>query len=135
MTKLMVAVLVPVAALAIGGCGSSSPSTSSSAAPNRPTSAPPSLTAAQGARICNDLQAWWKIAWNEDMPRFDVEMLADEQQAQGTQLGDDLATLDSDLQAENTDALLPGPPGEPGDMQILAKDCAAYGVTESQPST
>jgi hypothetical protein len=30
----------------------------------------PALTSVQGASICNDLQAWWNVAYNEDMPRF-----------------------------------------------------------------
>jgi hypothetical protein len=62
-------------------------------------------------------------------------MQADEQEAQGTQLGDDLSTLDNDLQSENSAAFDPGPPGDPQDMQILEQDCAAYGVTVSQPGS
>ena len=131
MNKFPLAVLVLVAALAVGACGSSS--SSSPAHPVAAASAPPALTSSQGASICNDLNAWWKVAYNEDMPRFDATMDADEQQAQGTQLGDDLSTLDNDLQSENSAALDPGPPGDPQDMQIIEQDCTAYGVTVSQP--
>ncbi len=136
MTKLTITVLLPVAALVVSACGSSLPNTPSPAA-SSVTSAPASssLTSAQAARICNDLQAWWKIAFNEDTPRFNATIQADEHQANGTQLGSDLTTLDNDLQTENTDALLPGPPGQPGDMQVLAQDCQAYGVTLSQPGS
>jgi hypothetical protein len=119
------------AAFAIAACGSSSPSTAAN--PAAESSTAPVFTSADGASICNDLNTWWQAANNEDMPRFDPTMEADEQEAQGTQLGDDLSTLDSDLQSENTDALLPGAPGDPGDMQILTQDCQAYGVTLTEP--
>jgi hypothetical protein len=69
------------------------------------------------------------------MPRFNATMQADEQEAQGTQLGSDLSTLDNDLQSENSAALDAGPPGDPQDMQILEQDCATYGVTVSQPAS
>ena len=66
------------------------------------------------------------------MPRFDSTLEADEALAQGTILGTGLATLDSDLQTINSDALLPQLPGQPSDPQALATDCQAYGVTIDQ---
>jgi hypothetical protein len=129
--KFLLAAVMPVAALAVAACGSNSSSTPAHSA----ATTTPALTTAQGASICNDLQTWWNAVYNEDTPRFDGTMQADEQEAQRTQLGNDLSTLDNDLQSENSAAFDPGPPGDPQDMQILEQDCAAYGVTVSQPGS
>jgi hypothetical protein len=67
MNKFPLAALVLVAALAVGACGSSS--TTAPAHQAAAATPPPALTNAQGASICNDLNAWWKVAYNEDMPR------------------------------------------------------------------
>lgn len=130
-SKLAFAAIVPIAALAVAACGSSPASAPAHAA----ATTAPALSGTQGANICNDLQTWWNVAWNEYTPRFDATMQADEQEAQGTQLGADLSTLDNDLQTENGAAFDPGPPGDPQDMQILEQDCGAYGVTVSQPGS
>jgi hypothetical protein len=63
------------------------------------------------------------------MPRFSTTLQTDEAQAQGTALGNDMTTLNDDLQSENTAALLPAPPGQPSDISSLSQDCNAYGVT------
>jgi hypothetical protein len=123
-----------VAALA-AGCGSAANSTppASPATPSAP--ATPAFSSAQGAAICNDLNAWLVTAWNEGSPRFNAELESDEQLAQGTQLGTDLTDLDGDLQSENMDALLSGPPGDPTDIQNVAQDCTGYGVTITEGGT
>jgi hypothetical protein len=87
------------------------------------------MTAAQGAQVCQDIQAWIPQANSQDMPRVNATLSADEVIAQGTSLGDDLVSLDQDLQSENSAALMPGPPGDPQDTQNLSQDCQAYGVT------
>ena len=72
--------------------------------PNRPhlaaassSAAAPTLTQAQGAAICRDFAARLPGAFNQDQPRFNSQLRADESQAAGTQLGNGLSTLDSDL--------------------------------------
>lgn len=76
---------------------------------------------------------WLKKAENQDMPRFSSVMETDETEAQGTQLGDDLQTLDDDLQTLNSVALLPQVPGQPSDVQVLQTDCQGYGVAVKDP--
>ncbi len=58
----IISLLAAVAlALALAACGSNS-----SSAPAHPAAAAPAaLTSAEGASICNDLQAWWKVAYPE----------------------------------------------------------------------
>lgn len=124
MNMRIAAALVTVG-LALTGCSTSTPT----AQPK--TSASPSLSSAQGERICNDLTSWAAAASNDDQPRFDAQMTADESEAAGTSLGGDLSELDSDLQTENAVALEAAPPGS-GDLTDLAglqSDCATYGVT------
>lgn len=129
--RLAFAIVTVLVAVTLSACGSRS----SNAPAHSAATTVPGLTTAQGVSICNDLQAWYNVAYTEDMPRFNATMQADEQEAQGTQLGSDLSTLDNDLQSENSAALDAGPPGDPQDMQILEQDCATYGVTVSQPAS
>jgi hypothetical protein len=91
--------------------------------------APPALTAAEGASICEDLAAWLPKAANEDTPRFTAKLEADVTKARDSKLGLDLTGLDSDLLSENATALLPGPPGDPQNVQLVKSDCQSYGVT------
>jgi hypothetical protein len=88
----------------------------------------------QGAQICGDLQTWLDQAWNQDTPRFDDTMTTAESEAGTSQLGSDLSTLDADLQTSNSEPLLPGPPGDPSDLQLLQGDCKSYGVTVTTSS-
>jgi len=120
----IVAALV-IAGLTLAGCSASTPTT------KRKPSVSPTLSSAQGERICNDLTNWAVAASNDDQPRFDAQMTADKNEAGGTSLGDDLSELDSDLQTENAVALEAAPPGSGNltDLAALQTDCAAYGVT------
>jgi hypothetical protein len=88
-----------------------------------------SLSYSQGASICNNLNAWARTANNQDTPRASSQLASDESAAAGSQLGSDLASFDESLQAENSVALEPGPPGDPQPVQSVESDCAAYGVT------
>jgi hypothetical protein len=143
-------ILLPVTgilvALALTACGAGvgstptsggSDTTPASSAPAAPVSATttPSFTLTEGADVCNDLNTWLQTVWNQNMPRFDATMESDEEDAQGTQLGTDLTSLDSDLQSENIIPLLAGPPGDPSDIQLVAQDCAGYGVTIAEGGT
>jgi len=122
--------VVLVLVLALAACGgtasTSSPPTASSAA-----SAPVGLTTAQATQICKDLAQWAdsSAVSNAGSPVFNQALTSDETEAQGTALGNDLVTLDNDLQTEHMAALLPGPPGVATDRSALGQDCATYGVT------
>jgi hypothetical protein len=132
MKRIVIAAMISAAALTATACGVSSSSSrpaSQAASPSTVASSPAALTNAQGQQICNDLLAWVGTANNEDQPRFTPALQTDEQEASGTQLGQDLSALDDDLQTENTLPLLPGPPGQPSDWQVLASDCHQFGVT------
>src|SRR5262249_3496645 len=94
---------------------------------------PPALTASQSAAICNDVNAWLNVAYNEYTPRFNATLSADETEAGSTKLGTDLSNFDNELQSINSDALLNGPPGQPLAIQAVAADCNAYGVTIRTP--
>ena len=118
-------VLLLAAALLAAGCGI--PPAPHHHADLR-AATPPPLSFRQGARICADLNRWADRAASQPMPRFGVTMQADESEASGSQLGSDLATLDGDLQTENSAALLPGPPGYPTDESALKADCRVFGA-------
>jgi hypothetical protein len=111
--------LAAVTLLAIlAGCGSSS---------SQPTPKPDaSLTAAQAAGVCRDVNSWLVGAVNLDKPRFNATLTADEHKAHGTALGHDLSNLDYRTQTEHRAALLPG---NSGAFDELAKVCASHGVT------
>ena len=109
-TVLALAAVTLLAILA--GCGSSS---------SQPTPKPhASLTAAQAAGICRDVNSWLVGAVNLDKPRFSATLTADEQKAHGTALGHDLSNLDHRTQTEHLAGLLPGAPGNPSAFDELA---------------
>jgi hypothetical protein len=85
-----------------------------------------SLSYSRGMSICNDLNTWARTANNQDTPRFSPQLESDESEAASSQLGSDLASFDESMQAENSGALEPGPPGDP---QPVESDCSTYGVT------
>jgi hypothetical protein len=87
------------------------------------------MSSAQAAQICRDLLAWSKVAGNEDQPRFTQTLVNDVNEAGSSQLGTDTGNLESDLETENTLPLLPGPPGQPSDAQMVDDDCQQYGVS------
>jgi hypothetical protein len=97
-TLATTAVLTSLWLLAACG-GSSHPSAQASSAAH-------TLSYGQGAKICNDLMQ----AQNQDMPRFNSTLTADENLAVNDKsaLGNDLVTEDNDLQADNGLALIPG---------------------------
>jgi hypothetical protein len=123
--NIRIAAALVTTAMVLAGCSGSAPT-----AKPKP-SVSPTLSSAQGERICNDLTSWAAAAANDDQPRFDAQMTADENEAAGTSLGNELSQLDSDLQTENSVALDPAPPGSGSltDLAPLQSDCAAYGVT------
>jgi len=112
----------------LAACGASShPAT-------QPSSATHTLSYSQGAKICNDLNSWIPQALNQDMPRFNGALTADENLAvnDNSTLGNDLLTEDSDLQADNGLALIPGVIyNQEGvsNTTALSSDCSGYGVT------
>ena len=118
-------------AVLLAGCGSA-PVHHHHVAAAAASAAPATLTQSQGASICNDLKAWLPGAFNQDQPRFNAKLDADETEAQGTPLGTDLSNLDSNLQSMNGVAFEPSPPGytagPPTGLGPLQQDCAAYGV-------
>ena len=86
------------------------------------------------ARRPNDLDTWIAPAENQDQPRFDPTLEADETLAvnDGSALGNDLSTEDSDLQQDNSLALMSGIlDNDEGvsNTNALSSDCAGYGVT------
>jgi hypothetical protein len=121
--------------LVIGGCGNTS--THHLAAASAPTiTTAPTLTASQGAVICNDFKAWLPGAFNQRMPRFNAQLESDETEAGDTPLGTDLLNFDSNLQDLNGSAFFPSPPGyagTPTGIGALQQDCATYGVTFKLP--
>ena len=99
----------------------------------QPSSAAPTLSYSQGAKICNDLNGWIPPALNQDMPRFDAGLTADENLAVNDKsaLGNDLLTEDNDLQADNSLALNPSVLyNQQGvsNTTALSSDCSGYGV-------
>jgi uncharacterized protein YceK len=122
-TALALAAVMLLAILA--GCGSSS----SHRLPPKPHL---SLTAAQAAGICRDVNAWLVGAVNLDKPKFNAALMADEQKAIGTVLGHDLSELDHDTQTENRVALLSGSEANPTPFGELTQVCAGRGVTLQQ---
>ena len=135
--KGIIAAAAAVGVISLGGC--SSASTHHVAAPAAAASiTAPTLTASQGATICDDLKAWLPGAFNQDMPRFNAQLQSDESEAAGTPLGTDLSNLDSNLQQLNSDAFFPSPPGytagPPTGIGPLQQDCAAYAVKIKLPS-
>jgi hypothetical protein len=128
----VVAATTSLLLLGMAACGRASPvPASGTPAPVSTSSAVAALTYAQGQSICNDLNTWAQTAENQDMPRFNAQLEQDQAEAMSadSQLGTDLASFDDDLQSENSDALLPGPPGDEQPVQQLETDCQAYGVT------
>jgi hypothetical protein len=126
-------ILLCFMAFAVTACGSSGTSTSTSspaAAASTPASSPAGLASTQATQICNDLLAWSKVAYNEDMPRFTQALVNDtnEAEAADSQLGSDMGSLETDLTQINSLALEPGPPGQPSDAQAVDYDCQQYGV-------
>jgi hypothetical protein len=75
-------------------------------------------------QICDDIQAWIPAANNAAPPRFNATLNADMNEAQGSQLGSDLAGLNSDLLTQNTLALQ-----DSASIPALSQDCQTYGVT------
>jgi hypothetical protein len=126
----LLAISAAAAAALITACGGS---TQPATHPSAPAS-PAGLTAAQGAQICNDLNAWIPGAENQDQPRFNATLETDETEAvsDGSQLGNDLPTEDRDLQEDNSLAMMTGViNNESGttNTAALSNDCSAYGVT------
>ena len=80
----------------------------------------------RGPQICRDINNWIPMADSD--PVFDWELSKDEAVASKISLGADLLKFQEDLESNAFLALAPGPPGQPGDTQILSKDCRAYGV-------
>lgn len=119
------------AVLSVAACGSSTAPHHYAVAPA--ASAPAVLTDSQATQICDSFSAWLKKAVNQDMPRLSASLQADESEAQGTQLGADLQTLDGDLQSINSAALTPQYPGQPSDVQLIITDCQGYGVQVKNP--
>jgi hypothetical protein len=121
-------VMVP---LWLAGCSSASPGTAAAGAvTSSPAPATPAvMSSAQGTQICRDLLAWSKVADNQDQPRFTQTLVNDVSEAGSSQLGTDMGNLESGLETENTLPLLPGPPGQPSDAQIVDDDCQQYGVS------
>lgn len=122
--------LIPAIALTVlllAGCG---PAAHHKAA-RQHASGPGPLTAAQAGAICEDVALWLPKAENEGTPRFTAKLRADAElaRATGSQLGTDLAGLDSDLLSENAVALSDGPPGDLQNIQLVRSDCRAFGVT------
>ena len=109
-------------------CRGSSPSSPAPSLAAPASSSPSGITAAQGTKICQDLAAWSQVAQNEDQPRFTQTLTNDTTTAGDSQLGQDMTSMENDLQSENSLVLEPGPPGSPSDAQILAQDCSQYGV-------
>jgi uncharacterized protein YceK len=121
MRRTVLALAAVTLSAILAGCGSSS---------SHPIPKPyPSLTAAQAARICQDMNSWLVGAVNQNEPTFNATLTADEQKAHGTALGHDLLNLDHGTRTENIAALLPGAPGSPTAFGELAKVCAGHGVT------
>ena len=124
-----------VLVLVLAACGSSAPVTHPSSAPASAiasSSAAAGLTSAQGKSICQDIAAWIPQANNADEPRFSAQLESDESEAGNAPLGQDMATLDTDLQTENSLALNSANyevTGEPDPITALSQDCNGYGVT------
>jgi outer membrane murein-binding lipoprotein Lpp len=122
----------------LGGCSGTSPHHIASSRVAAATTAP-TLTASQGAAICNDLKAWLPSAFKQNMPRFNAQLQSDESEAARTPLGTDLSDLDSNLQQLNSVAFFSSPPGYTGGPPTgtgpLHQDCAAYGVNIKLPSS
>ena len=138
MLKKRARVLLPLAggaatvSLLLAGCSSPAASSASAAAssPATPAAATSAaMSSAQAAHICSDLLAWSKVADNQDQPRFTQTLANDVSEAGSSQLGTDMGNLESDLVTENTLPLLPGPPGQPSDAQVVNGDCQQYGVS------
>ena len=100
----------------------------------RHSAAIPTLSYSQGAKICSDLQTWITQAQNQDQPRFNTTLEADETLAVNDRstLGNDLSTEDSDLQQDNSLALgtdvISNQQGV-SNTNALSSDCTGYGVT------
>jgi hypothetical protein len=84
--------------------------------------------------ICSNLGDWLLAAASQGQPRFTAQMNGDETEAAGTPLGDDLATLDANLQAYNSLALVPDPSAGTG-LDALQADCAQFGIPVTLPGT
>ena len=124
--------LIPLAVSAVlllAACGSAH----KTAAHHALKAAPP-LTAAQGGKICSDVASWLPHAENSRYPRFTPALTADTARALAgrSRLGTDLEGLGSDLLTENGVALMPGPPGDAQNIQLVRSDCQGYGVTVPQ---
>lgn len=96
--------------------------------------AAPTLSYSQGLKICNDLNSWIPQADNQDQPRFNPTLEADETMAVNDKsaLGNDLATEDNDLQSDNSLAMLQGTINNQqgvSNTDALSSDCTGYGVT------
>ena len=126
--KARAVILAATTAVLLAGCGSSS---TTLVAHHASASSQPSISAGEVTQICNDVNTWLQAAVNQDMPRFNAVLSADESKANGTVLGTDLANMDNDLQEVNSLALINGPPGQAMAIQAVAADCAPYGVTLS----
>lgn len=130
--KNRIALNIVAAALAVGclaGCGRDA----AHAASRHSHSAPAALSDAQGTAICSEVNTWLKAAYNEDTPRFNAALNADEAEAGTTALGDALGNFGADLQDINSDALMNGPPGDPQAIQAVAAACNAYDVIIRTP--
>lgn len=135
-TRILLPTFAVAGTLTLAGCGSGSPAPSTSTSTAASSTA--AFTAQDGTQACNDLNAWLPGAMNVTQPRFNDALTADENAAQGTQLGDDLTTLDNNLQDLNGLALMPNPPGYAGPPTGLAglqQDCADYGVSIKMPGS
>jgi hypothetical protein len=120
-------------ALALAACGGTTHSTAQSAPSSAPaSSAVPGLSSAQGKSVCQDIATWIPQADNQDMPRFSTQLETDESEAGNTPLGQDMTTLDDNLQSENGNALISNNyvvTGSPDPITGLSQDCNGYGVT------
>jgi hypothetical protein len=130
----MTAAAVITAGGAIGACAALAHGPAAITAAKRvvkPAARPVGLSTAQGARICDDLNAWLAGAWSQSKPRFSSQMESDETDAGYTALGNDLMTLDWSLINDNAGALKASPPNHypVTGLAALQHDCSGYGVT------
>lgn len=124
------------AGAAIGACAASPRPAAVTTAKRVVKAAPPALTTAAGAKICDDLNAWLAVARHLKDPQFSAQMGSDESEAGYTNLGNDLMALDWNLVNFNSGALQNSPPNyyPVTGLAALQHDCAGYGVTVKGPS-
>jgi hypothetical protein len=90
---------------------------------------PAALSVRQGAKICDDLNAWVAGASHLSKPQFSSQMGSDMSEAGYSDLGSDLMGLDTNL------VNLTSPPNyyPVTGLGALTDDCASYGVIIKEP--